>query len=467
MVQPASRRLVTEQAAMSTYAPLGVRTADMVFPAFVGHGGLGSLFPTDSLEGYRAAAAAPGVGGVEFNVTATGDGTLVCIHGPTIGTTTSTTPTALVGDQSAASVGVLEIDTTTQFPWYGTAGYKVRVPTFKHVLTELGHSTVKFPEVKSPMVDTAAAPEVAVAVARAIIDAGVASSTVLCSFHTADLALAAAEGVECLWHCGTNPVDPAALLASGIEWVGVSRETPDAQAKITTAKAGGLKVMIYTPNRATDYAGFTGYDVVASDDPQYLAGSAMRTTDPFEAQTWYPGMRGATFGSKGAFTRDASGSWWGHPEIDNNYRGSLMGWANFPDPSNYTIDLDVIIDATNGDVTRWPGIGFGFLTDKMFTNAASAGVDGYTLITRASGRFDVFRADEGVATQVGASLVTTAPTVGVTIMQVRIQVTPTQIIITRVDTGSTTTLNDATYRGEYMHLGRLGASARFKNIRIT
>jgi hypothetical protein len=92
---------------------------------------------------------------------------------------------------------------------------------------------------------------------------------------------------------------------------------------------------------------------------------------------------------------------------------------------------------------------------------------GYHVLLRQSGNLEVHVVHRGT-THLAAS-VATAPIEPGGSATLRIDVTPTQVAIARVDISPppVVAMTDATYRGGYFHFGRRAAAVHFSAVTIT
>lgn len=271
----------------------------------------------------------------------------------------------------------------------------------------------------------------------------------------------------------------AGLLAAGTGYLGVDASSAT-NATINAAAAAGLRVMVYTVNRRTTYAALAGGGsvwAVISDDPWYVRGtSALRASDLFAAGTFHHGMPAIPdlVDYRGAFTI-GSPNWWGLdasgtviPEINTNSGFGAVGHFYLgPLASNFTMDFDYVIDTTDySSASLQVYLGVGDLPfDDQGTDTAC---NGYNILVRQSGTIDVYRVTAGVPTSIG-TVATAAITTGTT-QHLRIQLTATQIIVTRTNIAPTNsvTVTNSTYRGGmYPAFGVRDTKTRWANVAIT
>lgn len=438
--------------------PSAVTVTSIGEPIYIAHRGGANVYPESTMEAFRSVVSAS-CRAIEPDVWTLADGGLGVMHDSTVDRTT--TASATVSDLTTATWQQLVVDAGS---WLG-GGWPstLKAPLFHDVLREFGGKVVLVPEAK----DASAVGRIA----SLVVQYGLQRSVLLQSFFGgATLYAAAAKGVPCIFMSGGSEPDYTDLLANGVRYVGFS--TAQSTTWVSNAVAAGMKVLIYTPSRQYERDAYLALGVHGffSDDPVYLAGiqaaaTYRRTTDPWKSQTWYHGHIASTAGVRGAFT---SPNWWGFA-ANTQFQGVLAGWASpLVDGSTFTINTDIILDSVNaGDTTRWLSI-FVSTSDRPWDNASASGVNGYHALWRANGQVDLFRVDNGVSTTIG-SVGSTPPTLGTTVAQLRLTVTPTTVTWQRLDVAASTgAVASTTYRPvPYVHLSTSSAAGRFRSMAIT
>ncbi len=447
---------LTEDALRASYARLGRTVDDLPTPFYIAHRGGSLMVPEGTMEGYRVAAAMKAQA-LEADVQLLTDGTVGVMHDATVDRTT--TSTGNVADHSAVSFGQLNIDAST----YLGGGWpdNLRPAMVDAWLREFGNHIVLIPEAKSagsvgPLCDLLDAHRIH------------PDRVIVQSFSAADCAVAAARGYLA---CFIGSTSVATATAIGAAWI-APHHTQITAGFVTEAHAAGLKVAAWTVNRRyrRDPLVAAGVDAIFSDDPAYLQDDTLlRTTDPFRSQAWYPGLQanGPSGCDRGKFYPDGS---WGWDPAGASVNFALHGYLRPPDPSSFTMDLDLRIDGgSGGDPTRWASV---LLTtaDYPYADAPHESIDGYHLVIRQQGQLEIHRVPPGTSASLigtfhsgsGTDLVLGAYT------PYRITVTPRQITLARRDlTAETVTATDNAARGSFITLGRNQAGVRFREITLS
>jgi len=120
----------------------------------------------------------------------------------------------------------------------------------------------------------------------------------------------------------------------------------------------------------------------------------------------------------------------------------------------YTVEFEMRVDKIPKDPFTNLSFVFGHEDDGYYEHLQGT-QGGYHAMIRMTGAIELRRHDAG--TDEGAPL--GSPRLGPTLVvgrwvPMRLEVGPTTIVFTRVDTGETIRADDATYRGSYMHIGR-------------
>jgi len=426
--------------------------ADLSTPFWIAHRGAANVYPENTLDGYRGAASL-GADVVEPDCWLTRDGGLVCLHDATVDRTTDGSgPSDQLSVPAARS---LHVDAGRWFAaaWPNT----LPVPTLTDVLGELGGAVVLCPEAKNT------------GAGRAITDQltryGVLDAAIVQSFMRAELGSAGAAGGDTMLLTSTTMYDPAEVSAAGIRYLALSAAL--APSLVAPAMAAGLDVVVWVLDRRVDAAPWLAAGVagVFTNDPLYLSGrSPVLTSDPFTRRTFYHGhLASSVAGDRGAFY---PGNAWGYSDTGAAYKGALQGWAS-PTPGGFEITLTVRLAAVSSD-DGWAGAFVAAADDHSFDDADrfQAGVGGYHLLIRRSGRLELHVVEDGIA-HVAASAATKPIRAG-DATRLRIAISPTHVSATRIDVAPAVTLTiaDRRYRGGYLHLGRRAAAAMFCDIAV-
>lgn len=364
------------------------------------HSGYGAVAVPNSIEGCDIAYA-QGADVIDFDLCLAGDDTLLVFHGPDMGTSVTfvgRTSADLAEQFTSYSWRFEQFDTTGRPGW---STMVQRPGTFNDLLTRYGNKRVLSGEIKlrAYEADAGIASGIRAAeVARdAILAAGCRDSVIIQSFSLAVLAPLIAAGIPTLLLINNESIDPVTWVAAGVQWMGIYYAAASIQTKITQAKAAGLKVMLWTPNRYTDLTGLTGYDAIDSDEWAYLSGRRAAST-LFKGQMFTAGM----FRDTNAFDRGvfASGRW-GRTESSNqwhgNANGNISGTPSGGLPAGKKLRVTLRIDAiASGDTTRWGGIFF-LDSDTAWANGATADRNGVGILIRANGQISPYKYTSGIA----------------------------------------------------------------------
>lgn len=408
-------------------------------PFSLAHRGGSNIRPENTAVAFRNATSLGR--GIEFDVHLLADNGLGIQHDTTVDRTT--TSSGNVVSLTTAQFKALVVDTSG---WFGSSAYgNLTPPVPEDVFKELGGRTMLVPEAKT----TQTVPFLIAAVKRARLEK---ACIIQAGFTDCTRILAA--GITPLYL--SDSADPAATVAAGIKYVGVSTAVSDAY--VSSLTAVGLKPVVFPINRQVDRDAWIAKGVVGyfSDDPIYTSGDLARyrrTTDPFSLQTWYHGMIKSSTGSRGVFV---GGDRWGLTATGKSFL--LQGW-NCPVggasiPSGYTISYTIKVDAVAGagDTNSHADIFACAPTDVEYLDSGAATENGYNFILRRSGRMEVYRRVNGTSTN-PINVAGTALSAGQEIPMELQVVDANTIKFRRTDIPQEVTLTDSTHRGGYWHHG--------------
>jgi glycerophosphoryl diester phosphodiesterase len=443
---------------------------DLTGPRWIAHRGAAMLAPENTREAFRMSSEL-NADAIELDVYKVADGGLFVMHDTTVdrtsnisGTTANlTTPAALRGRIDAGA-------------WFAnTWPSDLRIPLFADALADVGNTIPIIVHCNNSGSGAAAVAE--------ILRQELEQNVCIMAWTEAELTAARTAGIPTVLLDADGVLSGqtyAGLLAAGTAYLGVDASQAS-NATIQAAATAGLRVMVYTVNRRTTYAALpTDGSVwaVISDDPWYVRGtSALRASDLFGAGTHYHGMAAIPdlADYRGFFTL-GSPNWWGLdasgtviPEINTNsgFGGVLHGYLG-PLASAFTLDFDYVIDVADyATASLHVTLGIG---DLPFDDQAggAANPNGYNILVRSNGTIDVYRVTGGTPTNIG-TVATAAITAGTT-QHLRVQVTATQIIVTRtnITAPNSVTVTNNTYRGGmYPSLGVRDTKTRWANIAVT
>ena len=423
------------------------------------------------MEAYQAAFAA-GAPCMEISVGMTSDGVLICMHDATYDRTTNLT--GRVNDQSSAVLagGRVEVPRLGAY-WTRNAP---RIPLLEDVLLAFGNQVVLAIEAKT---DKAFGP-----IMSMIKRYGLTDSVIVKSHYSSkrwQSAQLAGFPVFCYFG-GAAEATPAAIQAVaaklnperdylvvpgfGPQWPYISDQV------ITTAVATGVPVWVHPLHRRSDAEHFfdLGVQGVICASYAYIAGK----TEPVSSESW------ATQAiAPGELTKDPGSD--SYSPTLNGAGGLILavrGAQHFVTLGNfsplaaaagkYVIDVDAGWRTLPGARTDNLTIAFGRADDSYYQHRLGRG-DGYHAILRANGGMGLYRHSDGDPNGdlLGTAVATPAMVPGRP-AHLQVQVSPTQIVLTRTDSGHSITVTDSSIRGGYFHLGRSSTDgiAAFSNLTV-
>jgi glycerophosphoryl diester phosphodiesterase len=423
-----------------------LKLSDFQYPITVCHRGGSNVFPESSLEAYRSLKILNHPI-LEMDVHITADGALACIHDTTMDATTNKT-----GEVAKYSVmGFKSAKINTLAGWEGTP------VLFEELIAEFGNSVIYAPEIKDYKTETARL------LTDKIIEHGLEDNVIIQSFSQPSLQYPHSKGLEICYLRADETTAVSTIIGYGFSSVGLPMSVPDSY--ITDCINAGLKVYMYTVNRRyqVEHYNTLGVHGYFSDDPLWIDNTSVTlSNDPFSEQMFSHGMlapdTGATGYDRGGFTSPNKYGW---ASQSTNSDFCLQGWAGYL-PNTFTLTTDITFESLAGS-TRWGAVAL--CTPKDFWDDSNELSSGYHLLLRESGVLDFYTRTGTTVSKIGTLATTGAFAEGST-YNFQIQVTDTQIIVTRIDTGEILTIDDTGYRGGYLHLGRRYSGVTFSNISI-
>jgi glycerophosphoryl diester phosphodiesterase len=424
----------------------GVKLSEMSEPIYFAHRGARHIFPEASQEAYRGCVNM-GLIIIEMDLRMTVDGTLVAHHDDTMDRTTN--KTGSIVRYSAMGFKSAKIDSLPG--WDGTP------VLFEDLLREFGNKVIYAPELKGDGLDEI--------VVDTIIKHNLQENVIIQSFSAPDLTYAISKGIPVIYLKSQADYAPETILGWGINHVGLSTSLPDSY--VTNCINAGLKVYMYTVNRRYQHDHYMNLGVhgVFSDDPLWVkGGSPVLDWDPYRDQVFTHGhfsptaISDYTGGDRGTFKSPNKFGW---PTESTKADFSLQGWIGELSEA-FTLTVTVTLTKSVSSV-RWGSIAFCTINDYFddYTDNLS---QGYHLLIRENGTIDVYIRQGGPAASLN-SMQTTAVSEGESV-DIKIQVTSTQIIITRTDTGNSMIINNTVHRGGYVHFGRRLSGITFENVNV-
>jgi glycerophosphoryl diester phosphodiesterase len=424
----------------------GIKFTELAEPVLFAHRGAKNIFPEASMEAYRGCVNMGEIV-LEMDIRSTTDGTFVCLHNQDMESTTN--KTGNVDRYSAMGFATATIDTLPG--WQGT-------PTlYENLLREFGNKVIYAPELKGSGLDQR--------LVDVMIKYNLQDNAIIQSFSAPDLTYAISKGLPVLYLKAQNDVTAATIKGWGINHVGLSTSLPDSY--VTECLNAGLKVYMYTTNRRYEYQKYLSLGVHGffTDDPKWVNGtSPVLEWDPYRDQVFThghfspPAISDYTGGNRGTFVSPNKFGW---PAASTKADFSLQGWIGELSDA-FTLTGKMTLEKSVDNV-RWGSIAFCTPKDYFddYTDSLS---QGYHLLIRESGAIDFYIRQGGPASSLN-SMQTAAISEGQTV-DFKIQVTSTQIIITRVDTGNSMTINNTVHRGGYVHFGRRLSGITFENVNV-
>lgn len=447
-------------------APVGTTVREWsdhrVAPYYIAHRGAGTTVPEHSLPGYLQALEW-GAPALELSVVISSDGVLYCHHDTTLDRTTTLTGNTWQTSSAAFDAG--RIDIPRLGPAWGGQN-RPAIPRLSTVLDQVGRKAVLCIEAKD--YQRAFEPMMELLRARDLLPWVI----VKISFPSSRIEQAKAAGLPVFAYLGSAAVATAANISELAGRLGpgdamvLPARRPSGQLLaddvLKAAVATGLPVWVFPVHRRSEVAHFTERGVVGMITPAagYLGGRLpLRYRDSFSEERLVPGLTthdpysdadGVGWGTEGAIEIMGSGQ-----------RFVCLGDLSPVRETGYRLDLEVSV--VSGELGRNDAfaLGFGAADDRYFV-----GGSGYQATLSGDGTLGMaLRRPDGVtplASLPGAAL----PTRGWS--QLRLTVDPGELALSRPGSASVV-VNDTTWRGGYLHIGRTSGNARIavRNISLS
>jgi glycerophosphoryl diester phosphodiesterase len=433
----------------------------------IGHRGAGDVLPEHSMASYQAAADW-GAKAMEISVGITSDGVLVCLHDLTLERTTN-----LAGPLRGVSAAALAkgwIDIPRLGPYWKA---RARVPLFEDVLRRFGGRVILCVEAKDQL---AYAPMMAM-VRRYGLESSIMLKTY---FKSKRIAAVKSLGIGVFAYF-TTPAETtpealqvlAAQLSPGSDAIVVPNSGPGgylADDLVDAAVATGIPVWPYPLHRRSDvthYAafgvagavtsniGYLGGRTVAAASDQWAGGAAVPgelTRDPYDdrfAPVWGP---------QGTIKLAAR-------KVQHFLTlGNLCPITSPAYQVEFEAAYDELASGLDGNLT----LAFGHQDDRYYEHRLGL-QDGYHAILQADGGLGLYTHHAGQAAGVKLGTAATVPPARGKWMRFRLEVTPQQLIWSRLDVPGRVTAVEKSYRGGYLHLGRASADGilSLRNLKVT
>ncbi|GAA0943909.1 hypothetical protein GCM10009554_37640 [Kribbella koreensis] len=434
----------------------------------VAHRGVGDVFPEHSMESYDAAVGW-GVQAMEVSVGITADSVLVCMHDTTLDRTTN-----LTGNLRAVKYSQLEKG-WLQIPRLGPqwAEKKLKVPLFEDVLRKYGGRVILAIEAKD---ERAYAPMMAM-VAKYRLESAVLIKTYFKSKLIADVK---SLGLGVFAYFTTpDEMTPetiqsvAAQLSPRTDAIVVPNSGPGGYLDVSLVEAAvatGIPIWPYPLHRRADVAHYTalGMQGAVTSNLGYILGKTEQvTTDQWAA--------GAVV--SGELTRDPyddrfAVSWGRGGSIGLAAKGTqhFLTLGNLGPITSpvYSVEFQASFAALPVDPLASLSLAFGHEDDSYYENRIGT-VSGYHAILQANGELGLWAHRSGQRPGVKLAVRKSAPVFAGEWMRFRLDVTPTTLTWSRLDHPTKVTVEDKTYRGGYLHLGRASTdgSLALRGLKVT
>lgn len=445
-------------------------TADVVAlfattpPFYIAHRGGGDTYPEHTMEAYEAAVA-NGAKAIEVSTLLTADGLLVCNHD--IDTLRTTGIAGNIVDKTYSTVkNTNKVDVSSLL---GPNWPKVEIPLLKNVLDRWLGKVVIFLEAKT----TATIP-----VLQAYLEAnypGYEPYIVWKTHYSASssIAWAVSQNIK-VWayiDTGTTSGQMDTIDASVNYW-GVPVGAADS--KITEVVTRGKPVVVWAVGRRADRDRLVALGVkgMMSSGFHYISkpNAPMVTRDTFAS-----GVRAPGDFSRQQDSVNQQPKWDltnGSMKLDGSAGQSMVIGSMGPiTATTYTIEYEMMYEALPADTTLHAGLVFGKVNDDPYQFGGANASGGYHIQFRAAGQMQLYNhvATLGTNTQLG-TVNTPAPAPDQWI-KIRVAVTPTQVVVTRIDAAATPathtfTVTNNSYRGGYIHVSKSNVPGvvHFRNV---
>jgi glycerophosphoryl diester phosphodiesterase len=434
----------------------------------IAHRVIGDLIPEHSMESYQAAFEA-GAQALEISVGMTSDNVLVCLHDTSLERTTN-----LAGLLSRISYADLQkgwIDVARLGPYWQTT--KTRVPLFEEVLKRFGGRVILCVEAKD---DRAHGPMMSM-IAKHRLETSVMLKTY---FKSKRITEAKSQGLGVFAYY-TTPAEMtlesvqtvASLLSPRSDAIVVPNSGPGgylAAELVDNAVATGMPIWPYPLHRRSDLTHYTalGMAGAVTSNITYLLGK----TEVGVADQWARGIAVA-----GELTRDPYDDrfalQWGPGgsiQLAASKAQHFLTLGNLGPITApaYSIEFEASYDVLPKDPTANLTLAFGHTDDRYYEHRQGLS-NGYHAILQRDGELGLYQhqAGKSAGTLLGSEV--TAQPVRGRWMKFRLEVRPSQLVWSRLDRPARITVEDNTFRGGYLHLGRgsLDGTLSLRGLKVT
>ncbi|WP_256793615.1 glycerophosphodiester phosphodiesterase [Terrabacter sp. Ter38] len=423
----------------------------------IGHRGAGDVVPEHTLEAYEAALGW-GAKALEISVVRTLDGVLVCQHDLTLDRTTDLSGTISKLPWSQVQNARLQVPRLGP-RWSGERA--PRLSRLEDVLAKVGSRAVLCLEAK----DHEAYP----AMVEMVEQQRLKESAVI-KLHVSSTRFAEAKeaGYPVFGYLGsffeTTPArikELAARLDPRTDYLVVpSNENAEwlPDKLLAAAVATKVPVWVFGVHRRSELAHHLGNGAAGAvvSSIGYLGG----TTTALRADVWESGAISPGEMTHRPESNDYALAWPGEGAIgltlaDRQSFVTFGQLAPLRQPSGpYELSLEVRVDRMPTQSSTNFTVAFGHADDRYYEHRQGT-QNGYHALLRMDGSLELWAHAAGSQDGVplGKPVSGGAPVVG-TWVPLRLVVTPTALIWTRLDTGASVTVADSRFRGDYVHVGR-------------
>jgi glycerophosphoryl diester phosphodiesterase len=256
------------------------------------------------------------------------------------------------------------------------------------------------------------------ALAQLCVDAGLQDRVCIGSFTLSDVQSALAKGIPNTIYYIAGAATPtatyiASLAGTGVRYVGLDHSQVS-DLTIAAYIAAGYEVTAYTVVRQYDRARLfaLGVSGIFADDPLYVeaAPEVLRTTAPWTKSGTFPAgyipWTGTVDANRGTITGSVATGF--RIRMHGTGVGDFLNLLGCFCPvaaaaGSYTITQQLVVETVPSDVTRHIDTGICFLDDRKWINIGETYSNGYNVIYRANGNFEIFKVTAGVNAKVGGT----------------------------------------------------------------
>ncbi|MFD5069134.1 glycerophosphodiester phosphodiesterase [Streptomyces sp. NPDC058369] len=432
-------------------------------PFYIAHRGSGMEYPEHTMAAYEAALTG-GVQAIEVSAGITADGIPVCIHDSTLDrTTTGTGPLSNV--PYATLINTVQVNVSSILG----QGWKPQpFATLRDVFDRFFGRVVIFLEPKS---------NEAVPVIQKFLQDYYpnANQYVVWKnyFSNPSFALMKSRGFTTWGYVDAGTTDAQmAAVDSNIDIWGVPANMTDARKAEVVAK--GKPVICWEVHRRSQRDKLVGLGVRGMMAAQYkwlTTNYQILKHDNWVSCVKAPGDMGRIYYDG---TRDMKydGDGWVHFDVLSE--AAMIGSCSIPSfPANgYRMTFDMKYDGAVPSQEH-AGVAFGKPDDSPYRFSQVNDSGGYHMLLRGSGSLELYSHAPGVTSGTQLAIAASTPPVAGQVMSFQVDVTPTQVKITRTDVTPNVTVSstNTTYRGGYVHISggsisNLANKPRWRNLTV-